>query len=314
VVFCVLAYYLSSQLRGNQPRLNQIDIVDIDTETSFTRGTTWANLYCARSQVVDVSLPVEGQGRGGDAGDQLLGWSGLPGSGFGGMNTRSRAGLFQTPYTIRMRHVPDKNTPDKNTLHSQLEGMPVPVASSKCLEGRWLGASEQLEPAQLTFDSFRLHGAVTNPLPLSLDNCRIYYRNTVYVVPGKWTSGQQRHLDDYQPQTLERYLTGRRVELDQTASGSVPWDVTSTEIPRILEMMMFYEAAGGPRYTRLTHRYLDFIDMTHLIQHRQALLVGRASQGSGDLKFQPTLNPVQQRWTYYRLTLPVVQQDEARKR
>lgn len=85
------------------------------------------------------------------------------------------------------------------------------------------------------------------------------------------------------------------------------WDVSDQDVDRILELMMFHEAAKGMNYTGLTHRYHRSIDLTQHLNSGRAILVGRSKQVAA----QVVLNGVelqtenQAHWTYYRLQMPV---------
>jgi hypothetical protein len=110
--------------------------------------------------------------------------------------------------------------------------------------------------------------------------------------------------------TLDWRLTRKKmVETHaDTKEVSTPWDRQSFDVPRILEMMMFYGAAEGRLYTRLSHRYQRFVDLSDHITIGRAVLVGRAEQPAAELvrDGQP-LNGGDQRWTFFRVIFPVTQ-------
>ena len=59
------------------------------------------------------------------------------------------------------------------------------------------------------------------------------------------------------------------------AEEATPYDQASTDLGYILRMMMFYEAAGGQRYTRLWNDYQDFVDLSGLLKADRAILVAQ---------------------------------------
>ena len=77
------------------------------------------------------------------------------------------------------------------------------------------------------------------------------------------------------------------------------------DVPRIVQMLMFHDAAGGSHYTQLTHRYQSRLDLSDHLNLQRALLVGRVSAGASTLMLgSEVINPDQQ-WVYYRIVFPV---------
>ncbi len=83
---------------------------------------------------------------------------------------------------------------------------------------------------------------------------------------------------ELEPQTAETFL--RHVTVFDEKSVRAPYDRSSTDIDRIMEMLLFYDLAGGELYTGLAHRYQNFVDLSHHVRLGQAVLLGRA--GSRD--------------------------------
>jgi hypothetical protein len=114
--------------------------------------------------------------------------------------------------------------------------------------------------------------------------------------------------------------------MEQTKDVSTPWEQDSVDVPRIMQMLMFHEAARGSTYTGLTHRYQPQVDLSELIRLGEAVLVGRSERPVSDLSdispltqlklpkdFHGVLNvqsgPIALDettcWTYFRIILPV---------
>jgi hypothetical protein len=119
------------------------------------------------------------------------------------------------------------------------------------------------------------------------------------------------NFDGVSPRNLEWYLSRRRVV--DTKDVGTPWEQTSTDVPRILEVMMFYKAAGGAGYTRLTHRYQPTVDLSDHLRTGRAILVGRSSVAGSRL--QPAGEPWDEsnvrRWAFYRVLFPVDRSERA---
>jgi hypothetical protein len=89
---------------------------------------------------------------------------------------------------------------------------------------------------------------------------------------------------------------------------TTPWDRTSVRVPRILQMIMFHEIAGGRSYTGLLHRHEGRIDLSDHLLLGRAVLVGRADEAAADLAWEDgaARDPAADRqWTYYRVVFPV---------
>jgi hypothetical protein len=80
--------------------------------------------------------------------------------------------------------------------------------------------------------------------------------------------------------------------------------------------MMFYEAAGGRRYTGMANAYQGFVDLSTLLKADRAILVaqgpaaGQDRQGAQLLRNgQPLMNSQDRHVTIYRFVFPVKKGD-----
>jgi hypothetical protein len=73
-----------------------------------------------------------------------------------------------------------------------------------------------------------------------------------------------------------------------------------------LEIMMFYKAAGGRRYTGLLNRYLHTIDLSDQLALGRAILIGKGPPAS-TLKAngQEISTAGSDNVTWYRIVIPV---------
>jgi len=78
--------------------------------------------------------------------------------------------------------------------------------------------------------------------------------------------------------------------------------------------MMFFEEAGGRRYTGLSNRYQGFVDLSHLLKTNRAVLVARAELHASNaphrgatllLSGQPIPRSQLRHTTIYRFVFPV---------
>jgi hypothetical protein len=109
-------------------------------------------------------------------------------------------------------------------------------------------------------------------------------------------------------------LTRRRVV--EIRDVTTPWNPQDLDIARIVEMMMFFKAAGGEDYTGLQHRYQAYVDLSEHLRLGRAILVGRASEPATTslLDGEPTDAEYEQRWTFCRVVFPVDRSAMNRKR
>ena len=129
--------------------------------------------------------------------------------------------------------------------------------------------------SKLSIDRYGLlAGEFRQPLPVELTDCLLAHGEKLYRL-GTLAAGQRVQLADLPPLNLEARLTQRRVE--QSKDVSTPWEKDSVDIPRIMQMLMFHDAARGINYTGLTHRYQPEIDLSEHIRLGRAVLVGRAT-------------------------------------
>ncbi len=304
ILFCLLIYFLVTRFSGGTLHINQVDVVDMDMEASVTRGTSWTHIYSPVAQTFQLTLEPHAPWRQSDDDIQgrLLTWQGLPGAGLGGLDAGSPTALFPDPYEIFLP------TRQHNESGGRIDGMPITVSGSKSLLGQWWSADGLNVDERLTINrNGLLSGTLSNPLSIDLSDCRVLYQNWIYPLTGGLRAGQSVSFDGVKPKNLEWHLTRRRV-ID-TQDVKTTWDPSGTDVPRMIEMMMFYEAAEGDTYTKLTHRYQSTIDLSDHLRGGRAILVGRGSNPASELSrgSASLTNNYDRHWAFYRLIFPVDQ-------
>jgi hypothetical protein len=174
----------------------------------------------------------------------------------------------------------------------------------------WTGKSQPLDFGRLReiAGSGMLQGEVTNNLDVELLDGIILYHNLVYSLPVKMKPGSSEKFTILStPKDLERRLT-RRVSRDGK-DITEPWNPSDRNvIPLLIEMIMFYEAAGGEKYTQLQHRFEPSLDMSDLLSLDRAILFARVSRSethikvtapNGEVDYQPEAS------TFIRCLLPI---------
>ncbi len=110
----------------------------------------------------------------------------------------------------------------------------------------------QAQPADKRPTAGCSQGVVVNPLDVELSHCYVYYENWAFPIEGRLAPGEAVELQSITPLDLKWQLSRRRVI--ESKDVSTPWDRADlSDPPRIAEMLMFFGAAGGRAYTRLSH-------------------------------------------------------------
>lgn len=291
------AMYFKTQVHGQHVRLNQAEIIDIDLATQTVRGTAWCHFFSPQTARYTATLtfmcPPE------LVAQPPQGWlasHGLPGDGLGGLESRQPVLAARPAYQVRL--------PD---AEPGLSALVMNTASTRSLAACWWSQTRLPAEHQLFVDRFGLlAGEFRQPLPVELTDCLLAHGEKLYRL-GTLRPGQVVRLSELDPLNLEARLTQRRIE--QTKDVTTPWEQDSTDVPRIVQMLMFHAAARGTSYTGLTHRYQPQLDLSEHIRLGQAVLVGRATDAVLGLRTPegPPLVPASrtQHWTWYRLVIPV---------
>jgi len=301
IVFCAIAVWLYGSSKTNSVQVNQVDLVDIDMKTGTVRGTSWSHIYSGSGDTYDLRLDVKTPIVIGSV-ESMLSWHGMPGRGLGGLSNPSFSPGGQPKYTI--------NTNGQGNL----QALPVHVAGTKSLIGRWW--------SQQTFDAtaFKLKenrdgmldGQLRWGLPVSLESAILLYRNWAYYIRFPVKPGTNIFLRELpSPKHFDWRLTKRFTIAGRNIT--TPWDSDDvSDLPRIMEIMMFFKMAGGRNYTNLSHRYQSFVDLTELLSPRQAILLGTAKQRATELAGVSkskdravNASTYDNSWSFYRIIVPV---------
>ncbi len=270
VLFGIAALALADWRSGaSGPRVNQLELIDIDTITGRARGTFWATLFSPHADEFDLSLDVAAPGNQGDAGAEvLLSWWGLPGVGIGGMQSRwTDIGKFGGGYTY---------TAERDGL----ENVPVLTSASKSLLARWTAPAGPLVEARLVDKDGLVTGWIENRLGQPVRNVRLLYNGWAYRL-GDLEAAERIDLGDQtSPRRVKTIVT--QEALRAAAPGQVDKTVFMAEhasAAEILSLMMFYEAAGGLGFAKLPHRYQAFCDLSRALELGRAILVADVPTG-----------------------------------
>ncbi len=191
IAISVVAYFTAYALKGDQLKINKVDLVDIDLRTSLDKdykpkrayayGTTWFCLLSPRIQnyTIGVQPELSVWAEGAKGGDVMVTWMGRPEFGdYAGMGKSRSAGLFRRSYEYA------------EDAHG-LRDVPIAVWTTKAFTAYWDG---RFDPQQapfvidLTYDVHNpdqpTSGTIQSNLPVDLEDVQLFYGPRVYSLDG----------------------------------------------------------------------------------------------------------------------------------
>jgi hypothetical protein len=305
------AYMLAYYLKGDQLRINQADLVDVDAASGFVRGTTWLDIFSPRMESFDLSLqPQLPDGKTDENAQSWFAWLGLQGGALGGMNPR---GANPTLWPEHYSFAPGLGA---------MQGVPIQVWSTKSFTGRWSAHTTAFPHAELTDEDQSLSGSITNTLSFPLHNCVLVYDRWAYEL-GSGGGGAMRTLapgetaildQNVKRSELKTLLTGKKAIFGEKFSQEItPYDQSSTDAAYILRVMMFYNAIDGRSYTKMDNEYQTFVDLSDLLKTGRAILMAEGPNQSQEKNHgaallrdaKPLTGPTDKHITLYRFIFPV---------
>jgi hypothetical protein len=323
VLFAAGAYLAAYWLKGDQLRVSQIDLIDVDADGT-ARGASWFSIFSPRGESFDLSMqPRLPDGQSPGQPSASMAWLGKAGDEFNGMyshDTQNSAPLWSQGYAI-------------TASLSAIRNVPIQVWASKSFVYRWLGHSNNLGlDVSLKEDEKQLSGTITNRLTgsdpgshngVSLSHCFLVYDDWAYVI-GTLRPGQSVEIGATTRRVrLSTYISGNSMEFTESTAANSElgfYDRGSRNMDYVLQSMMFYDASGGRKRTGMANDYQGFTDLSGLLKTGRAILVAMPPDGSlrgGNLLRGPVPkadesdtrqalgNALDRHATIYRFILPV---------
>jgi hypothetical protein len=185
LLISVAAYFTAYAVKGNDLRVNKVDVVDIDLRDREVCGQTWLALFSPRLQAYTVGVEPAGEWAGPGAGDAgpLVGTLNPPDDSYGGVDRPASGSLFRRPYNYADRA-------------SGVRGVPIPVWAARSFTAGWHAApfkrGEVFEVEDFGLsrgEPRRLVGGLTNLLPAELADVSLFYKGKWYplrnIAPGE---------------------------------------------------------------------------------------------------------------------------------
>ncbi|MEE2826601.1 MAG: hypothetical protein VYE64_08235 [Planctomycetota bacterium] len=306
LTFCGIAVVMAWATRPTSIQVNQLEIIDIDAIDNTSRGNLWANVFSPTTSDCQVQMAASNPLGFDTRTNSTVIWQGLPGSGLGGMQTRTGARLFRREYRCEFETSGEGDSP----AHCTLSQLPLQVSSTKPLFVQWYSNNPFKIQSRLKVDPQfqRLEGTITNPLQVSLHNCRLMFENWTYELNDTLEPGETIDIEtETKEKTAKNFLTRRKRESNKGKNS--PWNPADARMWRIADMLMFYELAGGRGYTKLSHDYQSQVDMSQQLNLGRAMLVGeiRHTHHGSDLEIsdRDTDTRYDNVTTIVRIILPV---------
>mgnify|MGYP002780410096 CR=1 FL=1 len=201
------AYFTAYAIKGNDLKINKVDVVDVDPASGRVYGRTWFTIFSPRidSYTVGVEPREAWAGKPGEpTSPPLVDW--LAGGQSGGGNIVSRGYSYHTDPTASPRRVADG-----------LISVPIQVWSTKAFSANWTAPLDPASPLVESrlyhprSDATALRGSFVNNLPVKeLRDAVLVYGGRVYklgtLVPGQQVAAVT-DTSSLQPDWMSRELS-----------------------------------------------------------------------------------------------------------
>ncbi len=319
IAVSLLAYYAAYVFKGNDLLVNQIEVVDVDQVAGLGRGETWAGLFSPQNRdysmrvlplPLDREPPPEETSSSGDpprpapGTEVIMSWFSSPEDQFGAMGNSSRRFTFGNGgYAYGSYSDRGGVDPSAGAVES-LQGMRIPIWSTKCVTARWFGPSGPLLDAELRPVGLdRLSGTVTNRLDIPLEDAIVAFANHVYLV-GKIAPHQTVRVELASDRDLSGYLRDKR----KGYFNPMQYDPES-RIDRVALMLdaMFHDSESRVGNERpLANDALHELDLTGQLALPRPMLAARVSRPASRLILDNAPSPPKiDRTTLVRVILPL---------
>lgn len=316
----LLAYYAAYVVKGNELKVNKVDVVDVllppgpdnaVPASGLVRGTTFLDIFSPQNRDYGMSIVPMPLDRDVPAGGELptkppagtetmLTWFGVPELGFGGMGGGSQMTFAGAGYD----YLPPGGA-------EALDGVRVPIWSTRCLTGRWLAPA----PAAPLIDADirprgpdRLEGTVTNRSGMALTDAILAYNKQVYIV-GTIAAGATVRVELQQDRQLSGHLRSKTANyLTAGADYNAYGDTGTINRADLLLDLMFHDAvtnqAAGE--ASLASNVLHDLDLTGMLQLDRPMLVARINRPTSRLVIENAPSPPKiDQTTLLRVILPL---------
>jgi hypothetical protein len=246
ILISVAAYLIAYSVKGDDRRVNKVDLVEIDlNEPRQVYGTSWWTLFSPRIQNYTLGVEPAPEWAGPPAGNPVPGSTVVevmdrPDEG----GRKGSQGLFRRPY-------------DYAEDASGLENVPIPVWATRSFTASWRaplpGGKSPVEVTVIRPRGKEERGDLTvrvvNHLPVALQGLTLFYRNRWY--DGRSLEPEEPATillgDEGKPKRLNDWFADRGLQPAPLPGQSLPSRVTESKLPNyLLKPILFYRDSGSP--------------------------------------------------------------------
>lgn len=306
------AFYLSTESKGKQVLLNQLDIVDVDGTSGWSRAHSYSLLYSPENRRYDVTaaadVPARAQAASKASEGPRVTWHGRPEASFGGMYRTAGVEISHPSYAA-------------SPGDRQLEQVPIAVWSTKNLESEWSQDTPGLVESQLeSRGASHLGGSLRHHFPGPIEDWIVAYGHQVFRprsdahdhplpmlpdVPWAPQTALQRELSGYLTGATQTIVTSQGNHLEEMRTEHVDYDPVNHDPLEILRMLTFHTEAGGTLYTGLGNGALRQFDWSPLLELNRAVVVGRVRRPLTRWQVDGQIVDADRGYTIVRIVLPV---------
>jgi hypothetical protein len=309
VTVSLLAYYAAYVVKGNELRVNKIDVVDIDQPSGMIRGSAWMNIFSPQNRDYDVSVvpisleqevPASTEPTRAPGTEVMVSWFGNPQTGFGGMGQGGRLGFSSGGYEYQPIGAAES-----------LSNLRIAIWSTKCLTARWFGTL----PQKFIDGEFKrsghdgVEGTLTNHLDIPLNDVILAYGRQVYEL-SSLAPGEVKRID---ASKHTRHLTGLLSERVPMAANQ--WNNPTGPIDRanLMLSLMFSDAIPSTNPAQsVSNSVLRFLDLSGELALDRPMLVARVNRAASRLNLgQGVKTPVTEQTTMLRVVFSLTDEPAA---
>jgi hypothetical protein len=299
----------SSEAKGKQVLVNQLDVLDVDAASGWARAHSYGLVYSPDNRRYNVSAEAESVNPNKPGSPEptppRIAWHGRPEATFGGMYRTGGVEISRPSYA-------------SSAGCHELEEVPIAVWSTKNLEGEWSVQNPQLVDSQLESRGLgHLGGTLRHHFPGPIEDWIVAYGHQVFrprsessepllpEVPWAPQSASQRELSGFLTGATQTAVESKYGKLEELRTEHADYDPLNQNALDILRMVTFHGEAGGTLYTGLGNGALRQFDWTPLLDLNRAVLIGRIRRPLTHWKVDGQTVEPDQSQTFVRIVLPV---------
>ena len=294
------AFFAAYRLKGTTPRINKLDLLDVDQTSGQVRGTSWWTLYSTANRDFMLGLKPPSPGTAANP------WQPL--------ETRITSWFAPDTQTLvdagRVTSSTSTSMYQPTGALQTIAGVRVPIWSTRSFTGRWWNHAPGIRMVDADVHRIagdRASGSIRNLLDYPLHNTQLFYGRNVYDVGTIRPRGIGR-IDFSKAESVARSL-GRLVQDAERAQSSQSKQPANRERNAkikadLLRAVLFHDAMGNRADTYPSHALAD-LDMTgQLIELKRPFLVAEVDMAATELSLSgETKAPELEQTTLVRIVL-----------